>query len=556
MNYALRFIFSLMFLTSIPSVLTAQGSCSTTNCASDCNDCTELCKGTCITNLCNKNEIYGKTFYAVRSQGDNSARKMMGTEDKIHVFGNTDWYGVGFVAVEYQRMFNNKHIGTWFTSNGQATMSYGIIDTTAENSQFDLNSLQFGVTSSGTIAFCPQSSDIIADLNIYVGLDNLFCGLWTRLDIPIAHSSRQLNIVEVNDSTASSVYPDNVYGSGFVAVPSALLVEKPMTAALNGGTDSAFGSGLGAVPALNYGKVGCKRTATNVAGIRFDIGFDWFRRERWHLASSYDFVFPVGSTPSAEYLFDAMVSDSKRAQIGSTFNFWYRLWDNCDATHTINFYADATINTMLGKYVQRLIGLNPRGATAQDATWSQYLVLKKFNSAFELTGLERAANILATRVKVEAFIDFDIALMAQWNHKCAFAGLGYELWLRSKEEATHSCLVIPADTYAIKGVTTATTAAAAGSLLVAPNATINTIGTPVTVSAQSTLPSNVAGSYYDYSRALHPLAVSNKVFGFVGYNWTNCACQPFVLVGGEAEFGNHNKALSQWGVLAKGGASF
>lgn len=547
---------SLLLLTiGIPLV---GKSCTQSTCQTSCNDCTELCRDTCITNLCHRGDIYGKTFYAARSQGDNSARKIMGTDNKIHLFGNKDFYAVGFAAVEYQSLFNNHQtVGEWFSTNGLASMSYGVIDTSSSNNQFDINSLQFGVTGSGTLAFCPQSDDIIIDLNVYFGLDNLFCGLWGRLDIPVARSARSLTLLEEQSGNSSSVYPTDLYGSGAVTVPSPLAQPNPMTVALKGGADSVFGTGLGAVPALSYGKVSpCKRTVWNVAGIRLDLGYDWFRRERWHITSSYQFVLPLGSTPSAEYLFDAMVADSKRAQFGGTYNVRYDLWQHCDGDHIVSFYGDATVNTMLGRYVERLIGINPRGATPEQSVWSQYLVLKKFNSSLQLTGLERAANLLATRMKVHANVDVDIAMMLQWNGRCAFAGLGYEFWLRSREHVTHACLAIPANTYAIKGVTDATTAAADASLLVAPNATINTVGTTVTVSAQSMLPSNASSPYYDYDRALHATASSNKVFGFLGYNWTDYCAEPFVLVGAEAEFGTNNTALSQWGVLIKGGLSY
>jgi hypothetical protein len=60
----------------------------------------------------------------------------------------------------------------------------------------------------------------------------------------------------------------------------------------------------------------------------------------------------------------------------------------------------------------------------------------------------------------------------------------------------------------------------------------------------------------DPTYALNPRAISNKLFGFIAYNWKNCKIEPFLSLGGEVEWGSHNSAANQWGIIFKGGLAF
>lgn len=571
MKFALKGFFSILLLVTamgMTQINASSSSCGTGTCTTSCQssgDCTNLCNLNCCgQTLCNSGVIFGKTWFDSQSQGDNRARLMMGTEQLIHKYGSECFYYVGFLAVEYQQAFRNlNNIGKWFSTNGATNMSYGAVASAGSSqTDFDINALQFGVTGSGTIAFCPQSRDIIADLNMYFGLDEFFCGLWARIDIPITNCRRSLTVKELVEGAGSTVYPNDQYGDGFVSA--AFIDEaKPMTAALKG---TGFGTNntntFGAVPALKYQRVNGKTSDTNVAGIRFDLGYDLFRRERWHFAFSLDFVAPLGTTISQANLFEAMVGDSKRGQVGGTVNFGYELWNNCDATSNVTFYFDAAITTLIKKRVQRTIGINPDVANTTTlpaaAVWSHYLVLKKFDGNQALVSLERAANILTGDLKVGAGVIVDLAFLFHWACNCYFAGVGYEFWFRSREEVNQSCIVVPGSTYGLKGFTTAGTGGASNTS-VAPATTIANNGADVALTstnvAANTLPSDMTSTTYDYCRALHPSAYVNKVFGYLGYQWTECDWEPFILVGGEVGFGQQNRALSNWGVLVKGGIS-
>ena len=278
------------------------------------------------------------------------------------------------------------------------------------------------------------------------------------------------------------------------------------------------------------------------------------RRECWHFATGLLFVFPVGTKPCGEYLFEPIVGNADRFEVGGTLNFAYELWENCDASHTVTMFIDGYINSLIAGRNRRILGLIPSGTTAgsQPAAWSQYLLLKKYNSSDNVTGLERAANITTGDLKVGASVEGAAAILFQWNCNCMMAGLGYEAWGRTCEKAKARCFDITANTYALQGVTTLYSSAATTNDANAPASIISTPSSSTTQADANYL----SNDSLDICPALHTTANSNKVFGFVGYNWNECDWQPFILVGGEAEFGSSNRAFSQWGVIGKGGISF
>lgn len=543
--------FLLLCAAGSPITLYAEhcsSSNSTTGSCDQNNDCGCVSvKVDCFDVHTNGGNVYGRTYFNGRNQGMNTPRKMMGVEDKIHLFDTSGFYGVASASIEYQSLMKNRNnsgqhdIGQWFSLNGNAAMTYGLNNTTPGTPDlYDINGLNFGLTSSGSFFFCPNKSDIIVDLDLFLGLDNLFCGLWTRIGLPIVNSRWDLNIQETSFAGAP-LYPTDSVGADNPEVPF-----QTMTAALKG---AAFAD----APPLLKGRVDGKRTTTALANARIDVGYDWFRRERWHIATSWIFILPVGTRPCADYLFNAVVGNGRMFELGTGLNAAYELWNNCDATKSLTFYFDGSLDASFRNKQNRLTTLRING---QSSPWSQYLLLKTFNNAQQATGLERAANILAGDMEIEIPIIADGAAMIQYMHNKVFVGVGYDFWGRTKERVKALCFGIQENTYGIKGGTqwngVVSGVAGAGNNVTASN---STIGLNAAADAAPVFLDNDDIDLID-APFLHPGTYSNGVFGFIGYNFTTCNWQPYVLIGGQAEFGRQNKAFSQWGIIGKGGIQF
>jgi hypothetical protein len=95
-------------------------------------------------------------------------------------------------------------------------------------------------------------------------------------------------------------------------------------------------------------------------------------------------------------------------------------------------------------------------------------------------------------------------------------------------------------------------------------------GTPPTVTigdtvynlaVQSTTPVTFAGtdvSLLDVNSGLAGSQITNKIFGHIDYQWTDCDWTPRVYLGGEVEFASDNRCagMSAWGVYVGAGVSF
>lgn len=537
MKLMLKGFFCIMLLASgaIAWNVSAQ-PCNTSTCGQsdvkcdDTVDCPRVHGDVCGT----------KTHFSLRPQHSNEARKMTAVEDKIHRYGVEEFNGVVSLGLQYQQTFKPEKLAKYFF--GKQTLTFG---PTCDGT-YDIFGENLGTTTTGTLSWSPRIRNFIADFDFWFGLDELVCGLWTRIGVPVNWTQWDLRPCVVTETQGTPT----PFVAGQVDFLSAGTV-----ASFSGVLPALAGEGFGAAPRLECGKI-CKTHDTTVSGLAFDLGYDFFRRECSHFGASIHFVAPTGTRPSDEFLFGAVSGSQHSWELGATLTGSYLAWENCDGDQRLGLFFDATITHLFGAKQRRLFDLKRRdGSTNPMSYW---LLLKRFNpTTGAVEGLERAANILCCDVKVEARVMADLALMVQYDCGCFSGAVGWNFWVRTAERlkcdsscpddrngTARSC-EIPTNTYGIKGSTVVDTTETMS------NATIGDCGT-----VDDPSPVFLTTNDIDRCSALHPRAFSNKVFGWVGYNWRDCEWQPFVAVEGEVEFGNDNKAVDQWGVMLKGGVAF
>jgi hypothetical protein len=176
---------------------------------------------------------------------------------------------------------------------------------------------------------------------------------------------------------------------------------------------------------------------------------------------------------------------------------------------------------------------------------------------------------------VESKFDWDLngLVFLEARHQGWTADLGYEFKWREKEKikdcrvrdlcdpcdasCSHNCCVTNASVigtkqYGIKG-----------------NNNVSPIGSPVTTASTSTISKagptdatpvlinkNNFSKQLDICGATIPAAMSHKIWGNVAYTWGDHEYPIFAGLGGQAEFGHQNKALSLWSIWAKAGVAF
>lgn len=516
-------------------------------------------------------EIFGKTFYSIRPQDSNTARKIMRfIPNKLSYdsYYQRDTSKLMNVCVEFQKSFNyfSPKLAEWFLTKDKACLTIGPTD---DKHIFDINSTQLGlvipVNKPGQICLSPKIENFIIDLGIGFDLSRFICNLWTKINFIFAHCKTFLDLTTCGKGL-SGVLPGCVYSANCKDEP---IPYTSICASLLGNT-----SKNNSFPKLNFGKFANSQAESGLAGIHFDLGYDLIRRERGHLGFNLHLVFPTGNTPHAKVLFEPIIGANKCWQLGLGLNSSYDLY--CSCYQKIGFYMDAILSHLFKSNQTRLFNLKRNGPL------SQYLLLKVFDAQGDAYGVERVANILAGETKIGSDIMFDGSLMLQINRCNYFANIGYNFWARTKEKRsdTVSFRNFLPNTFGIKGnlpmcesvsmscdcllkadadISTATDNVCTKPFHQQLCQAVNTTASKSTISKSSDADENTTFIKIDdinFNAPLHPTVISNKVFASLGYNYESCRFPFYCLLGTEFEFSNGNKAINQWSILIKAGVTF
>jgi hypothetical protein len=537
------------------------------------------CDNSCSTGANCKSPTYGKTYFHAREAGQDEALRLMGVADKMHLTTKEcDWYSTLAITLGYERSFKPSKLGEYFSFNpcGCTLFSADTTQTTptstaalnpvATDAQSNARAIDWGLAApyKSTLCFNPRIDKFKIDFDLFLGLNNFIDGLWMRIMAPCVWARYDLHPCEI--TTTASV--DN-YVSFFVNSTSATY--KPAYNNIIQAWNNL--KTYGEVQASNKGKLRTSSTSRfRLASLDLELGYDLIRNECAQLGLFVYGIAPTANRVTATYLFSP-VAGTYNWQLGGGINGTWRIWNRCD-TQKLNLFGEIVMTHMFKRSNERLHGLNLNDGTAGNS----WLLLKKFaidedNHLVYSNQTIRATDALARCIKVGNSFMMDAALMLQYKH-CAFDfSLGYNFWYRSKDKTnccdstcntscTSSCescnattTIFTANTYGIKGVTDALF----DDFYSKKNSDIKTSGTqvysyddtPLAEAADYVLESDVTADV-----ALAPRAHSNKIFGYMGYNWQDSCYAPFLGLGAMCEWGQSNRVASQWGVYLKGGFNF
>lgn len=519
----------------------------------------------CKTFNDHSDDVFGKTYYSIRPQDSNTARRITRFIPNKLYYDNYGYSNDKLInlCVEYQRTFNyfSHKLGDWFLLKNKNCLTIANFN---ENKPANINSQQLGLVindkNPGKFCLFPKIENTIVDLGIGFDLSRYVCNLWTKLNFVLANCKTSVGLSICNPGQIQSgFFPSCAMSDSCSKTP--IPYESICSALLGNKSTETF-------PELKFGKISNKvKSKTELAGIHYDLGYDLIRRENGHLGASLHAVFPTGNRPNGKFLFEPIVGANKCWQVGLGVNSSYDIC--CDCEHKIGLYFDAILTHLFPARQTRVFNLKKNGPL------SQYLLLKKFDAAGNAIGIERVANILAGETEIGADVMFDGSLMLQFNRCNFFANLGYNFWARTKEKRSNTvCFRLPEDTYGIKGdlplcntvvvsckcllggVSTSHVCPSLNETLCEP---VNSTSSNSTISCAAPADDETVFlkiSDINWSAPLHPSVISNKIFASIGYNYDIGRFPIYGLIGTEIEFSKGNRALNQWGVLVKGGISF
>jgi hypothetical protein len=407
----------------------------------------------------------------------------------------------------------------------------------------------------------PIVENYIIDLDFWCDLSKWHHKLWSRIEMPIVYMKTNMQMCASGRGVQTDQYPFGLFSLaattdeyGNQICDQTPVPYNSILCALEGNRgwgQTTESPTMPAIAPLQSGKFPTHALHKwGVAGLHFDLGYDFYESIPWYCAASLHVVFPTGTKPKGTYVFEPVIGANKSWQLGGTIISHYIK----EFTHSeLGIYLYAVGTHLFRSKQERVFSLLANGPG------SQLLLLKQFNgTATELINAEREANIFCGKTKIGSMLMFDGSLMLQYSHKKFVADVGYNYWVRTKERRSNEVCFrgYISEGYGVKGSTPMEEISDIGGycapLICAFDLNTDSLVTIAGGSLEADEPAVfIQPSDVNYGSALAPTSMSNKVFGAVGYKskW-------FALLCGEAEFGMNNAVLNQWGVMVKVGAEF
>jgi hypothetical protein len=417
-------------------------------------------------------------YIAIRSQGFNAARELVGWQDLINRYDMDCVYGAFSITPEYTRTFKsyrlaealfgdvldskacNTHCST-FLVQGTKVSSRNPRALMAEN-------FYLPADYSSEVTIYPRVDNFLVDFNFYLGLDEWCNGLYFRIHTPICHTKWHMNFCEnivapgtlnydpgyFNDAIEGT-YP-NEYGINRGKMLNSFEEYIVDNRAINGVPDTIFNS-------LNRARIAkCPLTKTRLAEVTAALGWNFINRENGTLGFNVRAAAPTGSRPEACYLFEAMVGNGHHWELGCGLNSRWCMWRATDEGDDLTFYFDANVTHLFKTHQCRTFDLTCKPL-------SRYMLAMKFTNNvanllaggnyttpdYQFTGeYMPVANLTTMPVEVSAAVQADLALKFAYTHTNFQFDVGYGFWARSCLKINYgSCCQnnFSENTWALKG---------------------------------------------------------------------------------------------------------
>lgn len=465
----------------------------------------------------------------------------------------------------------------------------------------DLLADYFGLPTDfvSTLNFSPRIVNTLNDYQLYMRLDRLMCGSWLYIHAPVVHTQWNLNLCEDIARIGTSGYSEGYFSVDNVSranlLPNATAFFNGATPNIAGQKFNGLRfAHISSNPCTNH-------TKTQLADLEFWFGYDLIDKDHYNLSTGLIVVAPTGNRPEARYLFEPIAGNGHHWELGALIRGQALLWQNCDQNHSLHIFTQGNITHMfnarqrrtfdlkdneLSRYIlAEKLGPNNDFPFLGGSTFESFFFC---SSGAELEAYQTAvaqfaneytpvANLTTFCVDVSMSYQIDWVAMFTWTSRNFTWDLGYNIWARGCERIKPVCCngnLITPNTWALKG-----TAHVYGFSGCDSNGF--TLNQPIPLSATDSQASIFASSgidnanyAYGANSATSPTAfslltptrnslfpqttskqpvflsdadidicgsqtkgLSNTIFTHASYQW-DCVCwQPYVGLGGEAEFG-------------------
>lgn len=401
-----------------------------------------------------------KTFFLPRTQA-HLAQTNAGTERLTHIFDTKHWYGYVAMTPSYGQsyksdIFTNYFFGSLLQDNKLQVAGSKVPDRSSKALLADYFGLPTDFKSS--LSFSPRIQTAMITFDGYMGLNKIAEGLYLRWSLPACYTSYNLNVCETDINPGVNGF-DAGYTSTFAIARSALPAD--MRSALNGTV--TFGD---MQTPLKYGKLpSCSLTSWRAADLTGVVGWDFAHCDNYHLGAEAFMVFPLGTRPTNEYIFEPIIGNGHHLELGAGITSHVVLWQ-CHEDNYLSGHFDMRISHLFGSEQQRSFDF------LQNGPWSRYILAAQFqpiprtpagsttssDGNLEIAGLNDTyarklvpgINVSTLCASINIPYQLDAVLKLCYTSDCMTIDGGYNLWSRAQEKI-EILQPLAANTYALKG---------------------------------------------------------------------------------------------------------
>jgi hypothetical protein len=483
-----------------------------------------------------------------------------------------NWHGNLTVAAFHNQSFDKKHInglGSLLSFGGSTTNSMTVGGGPTARAQFNIDGYQMGMNQltdgSLTMKLEPEIYASGAHVMFFLGTTT---GTWFTVSSAVGTQTIDPGLTETGNIGTQLNYATTVFGDATAITVAAQY--KNMTEAFAAKT--ALSNNY---KQMKHGKIdGARKTGPELAEINVTLGHNLVTTDTTTVGAGLCFVIPTGHKPTGEYALEPIFGNSKHFSLGGELFFKQRLWSSCEAE---NRFLDFYVN---GRLAHQFAAEQTRSFdTTLNRDGSRYLLVARYNNAvIASTGGAGSSDqsVAQFQNEVANLINYSTltasstiaiagtgAAMLRFNNNGWTASVGVEAWASAAEQLTITG-ILP-DNLVILGRQVVRLAPTNRGFC-QPNATMNSmlVGNTATNAAETAdikfaanAGSKIKQSDLNVDGSAHDARNSVKIFGHLGYAWTECQPCPSLGLTGSLECSTSKKnTASQWAIALQGSLCF
>ena len=277
-----------------------------------------------------------------------------------------------------------------------------------------------------------------------------------------------------------------------------------------------------------FGRIPNKKISRwGVADIELKIGYNSVSCETYSINSYVGLIFPTGTRVRGRVLWEPIIGNNHHFGLSFGNSFAFEIFSY--GRHAIQMYVDSDTRYLVSNYQVRSFDYNGR-------PWGRYMESYKSSEQAAAaaasndqnsgtSGINLSTRCVRVSPHLSSTINTGFQLTRQCESTCWLLEAGYNFWARQAEHIDFECSNTISSS-AFKGVN------GMGTTTVARTIKNNFENSVFTLEQRYASKSNCD---IDLESASHPAAISNTVFGTLGYRWDS-ECPSFIAIGGSYEF--------------------